>query len=641
MISKDSITDVLSRSDIVHEIGSRIELKKAGTNFVGLCPFHGEKSPSFSVSPSKQFYHCFGCGAHGDVIEFLTQHDGMDFQEAVEDLGSRLGVTIKHEVRDGKDAPGAQRTQAQVARQEQLLQMCAAAQEHFRRNLGNSAAAQRYAQERELTADVSEKYGIGFALAEFNGLASAFGDQAYDNDPLLLEAGLVGVLEKGARTGQRYDRFRDRLMFPIRSTKGQVIGFGGRTINDNNPKAPKYLNSPETPLFKKHLVLYGLHEARASIMRNKMAFVTEGYMDVVGMAMHGQENAVATMGTAFTEDHARVLLRFTRRVCFLFDGDAAGQAAAWKAVQTVIGLATANTNFQFLTLPDAMDPDEFLKAFGAEAFHKLLATHGKSMSQFILDKLKAMHGRDGQLDTLEARSAFMQEGMALAEKIPAENSLQMLLMQEIEKIAHPDGLGPASQLASRVPTASQAPLSPAQRLRQMISGGGKAAGSSRAWLPPEEFKAMKSRERQQSGGVATSDHKYAPRTFPHFSASAERAALPSRNQDIWEELAKACALAPDYAFSISGKLMSLVDMSKPQELALVKALDAIEASETELASPQSAKPDDIQAAKDLLTSAGEIIARLRKKEAALELRKQFEAGAMDEATYLAESMRCM
>ena len=320
-IPQSFIQELLARVDVVDIVGRYVPLKKGGANFMGLCPFHGEKSPSFSVSPSKQFYHCFGCGKNGNAIGFLMEHAGMGFVEAVQDLAQQVGLQVPDD-----DISPQEKERAAAARQKQatLTDVLEKAAEAYRRQLRESPRAIAYFKGRGVSGQVARDYGLGYAPEGWRNLASVF--PQYD-DTLLEESGLVIVNPDDG--DKRYDRFRDRVMFPIRNVKGECIGFGGRVLGDDKPK---YLNSPETPVFHKGRELYGLFEARTAIREQGYALVTEGYMDVVALAQLGFPNAVATLGTACTPDHVQKLLRFTDAVVFSFDGDSAGRRAARKAL---------------------------------------------------------------------------------------------------------------------------------------------------------------------------------------------------------------------------------------------------------------------------------------------------------------------
>ncbi|MEO7546861.1 MAG: DNA primase, partial [Ramlibacter sp.] len=323
-IPQTFIQELLARTDVVEVVGRYVQLKKGGANFMGLCPFHGEKSPSFSVSPTKQFYHCFGCGKNGNAIKFLMEHAGMNFREAVEDLAQQHGMQVPEDDASPQDRERAAQQREKQATLSDVLEKAGAA---WRRQLKDSPRAIEYLKGRGLSGEVARQFGLGYAPEGWRTLASVF--PSYD-DPLLAESGLVIVNTEGdGGEEKRYDRFRDRIMFPIRNVKGECIGFGGRVLGDEKPK---YLNSPETPVFSKGRELYGLFEARQALREQGYVLVTEGYMDVVALAQLGFPNAVATLGTACTPDHVQKLFRFTDRVVFSFDGDAAGRRAAHKAL---------------------------------------------------------------------------------------------------------------------------------------------------------------------------------------------------------------------------------------------------------------------------------------------------------------------
>ncbi len=347
-IPQSFIQELLARVDVVEVVGRYVQLKKGGANFMGLCPFHGEKSPSFSVSPAKQFFHCFGCGKNGNAIGFLMEHAGMTFVEAVKDLAQNIGMQVPED-----DASPQDRERAAQQRQKQatLTDVLEKAGESFRKHLRNSPKAIEYFKGRGLSGEIAKQFGLGYAPEGWRSLASVFPDY---QDPLLAESGLVIVNQEDGEEEKRYDRFRDRVMFPIRNVKGECIGFGGRVLFEGTPK---YLNSPETPVFSKGRELYGLFEARNALRDAGYVLVTEGYMDVVALAQLGFPNAVATLGTACTTDHVQKLFRFTDNVVFSFDGDGAGRRAARKALDGAIPYATDVRSVKFLFLPQEHDPD--------------------------------------------------------------------------------------------------------------------------------------------------------------------------------------------------------------------------------------------------------------------------------------------
>ena len=392
LIPQSFIADLLNRVDIVDVVGQHVKLKKAGANFQGLCPFHSEKSPSFSVSPTKQFYHCFGCGAHGSAISFLMEYSGLGYVDAIEDLARSAGL----------DVPREERTANDVARQQQamaLSEVMSSATDWYRQQLKASTRAVEYLKGRGLTGEIAKRYALGYAPDGWQGLEAVFGP--YTNDEVaktLLEGGLLiqGEQAEGGQAVKRYDRFRDRVMFPIRNPKGQTIGFGGRILDQGEPK---YLNSPETPLFSKGNTLYGLFEARQAIRAQEYVLVCEGYMDVVALAQLGFPNAVATLGTACTANHVRMLLRQTDKVVFSFDGDSAGQRAAQRALEACLPLMSDDKEIRFLFLPTEHDPDSYVRAYGAPAFEKVIK-EAMSISSFFFKIVSEDH----ELTTPEGRA---------------------------------------------------------------------------------------------------------------------------------------------------------------------------------------------------------------------------------------------
>jgi DNA primase len=419
MIPTAFLHDLLARVDIVDVVGRHVQLKKGGANLMGLCPFHGEKSPSFSVSPSKQFYHCFGCGASGDAIKFLTEHTGASFLEAVNDLAQQVGMTVPEE----ESTPAErERAAAMKQRRETLTDVLAKATEHFRRQLKGSPRAIDYLKRRGLSGEIAAHFGLGYAPEGWRGLASVF--PAYD-DPLLEESGMVIVQEgdNGDEANRkRYDRFRDRIMFPIRSVQGDVIGFGGRVLDQGEPK---YLNSPETPLFSKGRELYGLHEARTPLRQRGYALVVEGYMDVVALAQAGFANAVATLGTACTPDHVQKLFRFTDSVVFSFDGDAAGRRAAGRALEASLPHASDTRTVRFLFLPTEHDPDSYVRELGAEAFERCVA------EAVPLSRQIAEAAADGcNLDDAEGRARMLANARPLWAALP-DGALRLQVLGDL------------------------------------------------------------------------------------------------------------------------------------------------------------------------------------------------------------------
>jgi DNA primase len=409
MIPRDFIDQLLARVDIVDVIDRRVPLKKAGQNYQACCPFHGEKTPSFTVSPTKQFYHCFGCGAHGTAIGFLMEYGGMSFVDAVKSLADEVGLKIPQDTtlpsrpRSGPD----------------LTETLAKAAAFYKSQLKASPRAIAYLKKRGLSGAIAARFGLGYAPAQSTALKSVF--DRYDA-PELAAAGLVIDGERG-----RYDRFRDRIMFPIRNIKGQVIAFGGRILDQGEPK---YLNSPETPVFHKGAEIYGLFEARQAIREGGKILVVEGYMDVVALAQFDIHYAVATLGTATTAVHARTLLRQTDKLYYCFDGDNAGRKAAWRALENTLEALSDGKEVAFLFLPEGEDPDSWVRAEGKEAFENFLQREAVPLSAFLLRELS----RDINLSTREGQAKLLKDATPLLQKLNAPMLAALIRRQLGESI---------------------------------------------------------------------------------------------------------------------------------------------------------------------------------------------------------------
>lgn len=419
-IPQSFIQELLARVDVVEVVGRYVQLKKGGANFMGLCPFHGEKSPSFSVSPAKQFFHCFGCGKNGNAIGFLMEHAGMNFVEAVKDLAQGVGLQVPEEDISPQDR---ERAAQQREKQATLTDVLEKAGEAYRKHLKSSPKAVEYLKGRGLSGEIAKQFGLGYAPEGWRSLASVFPDY---QDPLLAESGLVIVNQEDGQDEKRYDRFRDRVMFPIRNVKGECIGFGGRVLGEGTPK---YLNSPETPVFSKGRELYGLFEARHALRDAGYVLVTEGYMDVVALAQLGFPNAVATLGTACTADHVQKLFRFTDAVVFSFDGDSAGRRAARKALDGALPYASDVRSVKFLFLPAEHDPDSYIREFGKEGFAHCV-TEAMPLSRFLIEV--AREGCD--LHTAEGRAHMASNAKPLWMALP-EGALKRQLLGEIASLA--------------------------------------------------------------------------------------------------------------------------------------------------------------------------------------------------------------
>ncbi len=435
MIPQSFIQDLLNRVDIVDVVGKYVKLKKGGANFMGLCPFHNEKSPSFTVSPTKQFYHCFGCGEHGTAVGFLMEYSGLSFPDAVKDLAQSVGMTVPQD--DSRMAPEI-RAEYQ-AKSLALTEVLTQAMNYYRQQLRGSQRAIQYLKGRGLSGEIAARFGLGYAPDGWQNLDAAFEDY---EEPALLESGLVieREAEDPSANRKRYDRFRDRIMFPIRNSKGQVIGFGGRIIDDGEPK---YLNSPETPVFQKGNELYGLFEARQAIREAGFAIVVEGYMDVVALAQLGVANAVATLGTACTTTHVQKLLRQTDRVVFSFDGDSAGRRAAWRALEASLPYAADNKVLSFLFLPTEHDPDSYIREFGAEAFREQ-AQAALPLSAFLVGEMASRN----DLTKSEGRAKAQFDAKPLLQALPA-GGLRLQVVRELARLTltTPDELTTLAELS--------------------------------------------------------------------------------------------------------------------------------------------------------------------------------------------------
>lgn len=419
MIPRAFIDEVLNRVDIVNIISPSVTLKKSGANLQGLCPFHQEKSPSFSVSETKQFYHCFGCGAHGTAISFLMEYAGLSFVDAIEELAKSVGLTVPKASNDGIKIVDQQQTIALTQSLEKMMQW-------YQEQLKKNQRAINYLKNRGLSGEVAKRFGLGYAPDQWQNFESILG--SYDDDStakILAESGMMIQSEdEGSTRVKRYDRFRDRIMFPIRNLKGQVIGFGGRIIDKGEPK---YLNSPETILFKKGQTLYGLFEARKFIREKSFVLVCEGYMDVVALAQMGYPNAVATLGTACSDSHIQLLLRHTDRVVFSFDGDAAGRKAAKRAFEASIPYLADDKEIRFLFLPQEHDPDSYIRAFGQEKFEEEIQS-AKPLSRFFMEVI----GEQVDWTTAEGKAQAQNHAKDYFKKMPPI-ALRVQILRDLAK----------------------------------------------------------------------------------------------------------------------------------------------------------------------------------------------------------------
>ena len=449
----DSFLDELvARSDIVEVIGARVPLKKAGRAYKACCPFHNEKSPSFSVNPDKQFYHCFGCGAGGSVIGFLMQYEKMEFLDAVADLAQRAGLEMPREARADRDPASAD-----------LHDALAGAARFFEQNLADNGRARTYVQARGIDPATCAKFALGYAPDAWEALLTRFGRDDEDKRRLF-QVGLV--VERNADGAARatgfYDRFRDRLMFPIRDARGRVIGFGGRVLDQGEPK---YLNSPETPLFHKGRELYGLYEARQSRRDLQRLLIVEGYMDVVRLHQAGITYAVATLGTATTQEHLTKIFRMTSEVVFCFDGDRAGRQAAWRAMENALPLARDGRELKFMFLPDGQDPDSLVGQEGSQGFESRLED-ALPLSEYLVQQLM----REVDLEHIDGRAKLKALAAPLFARMPDGVYRELLATRLASRVGMPvkaltEAFSTGDPARTRGGRAQSAPVAETSQLR--------------------------------------------------------------------------------------------------------------------------------------------------------------------------------
>ncbi|EGR1141376.1 DNA primase [Vibrio parahaemolyticus] len=408
-IPRSFIDDLLARLDIVDIIDARVKLKKKGKNYGACCPFHNEKTPSFSVSQEKQFYHCFGCGAHGNAIDFMMEFERLEFVEAIEELASYLGLDVPREQRSGGGGQFKSGPQASSSEKRSLYDLMGSIAQFYRNQLKqpSSKVAIEYLKDRGLSGEIVQKFGIGYVADEWDLVRKNF-SQNKDNQDMLVTGGMLIENDKG----NRYDRFRGRIMFPIRDRRGRVIGFGGRVLGEGTPK---YLNSPETPIFHKGKELYGLYEVLQAHREPAQILVVEGYMDVVALAQYGVDYSVASLGTSTTGDHIQMLFRQTNTVVCCYDGDRAGKEAAWRALENALQFLKTGNTLKFLFLPDGEDPDSYVRKYGKAAFEQQIE-QATPLSSYLFDNLIELHQIN--LGNNEGKSALRAYASALIDKIP-------------------------------------------------------------------------------------------------------------------------------------------------------------------------------------------------------------------------------
>ena len=401
-IPREFIDELLVRADVVDVINARVPLKKKGREYTACCPFHNEKTPSFTVSPNKQFYHCFGCGVHGSAISFLMEYEHLDFVEAIESLAESLGISVPREA--GGKGPSDEQRQ----RSKNLFTLLQDASEFYQLQLKGSDKAVNYLKGRDLSGEISKRFGIGYSPAGWDNFYKPFLNNYPEQQ--LVDSGLVIKNDEDPNNVKTYDRYRDRIMFPIRNRKGQTIGFGGRVLGDD---LPKYINSPETSVFHKGSELYGFYEARMHTKKLERIIVVEGYMDVIALAQFGVSYAVATLGTATTQEHIKQLFRAVPEVIFCFDGDRAGREAAWRALENALPIMQDGKEIRFMFLPDGEDPDTQIRKIGQEAFEALYG-EASSLTAYFAENL---HDRFN-ITSDEGKSRFIQEASKLLQQMP-------------------------------------------------------------------------------------------------------------------------------------------------------------------------------------------------------------------------------
>ncbi len=503
LIPQSFIDDLLNRTDIVDVVSSRVQLKKAGKNYTACCPFHKEKTPSFSVSPDKQFYYCFGCGAGGNALGFLMDHDNLDFPQAVEDLAKAAGMEVPRE-ESGRPHKPRQPTDSP------LYPLLTAAADFYRQALKNHPqrkAAVDYLKGRGLTGEIARDFGLGFAPPGWDNLYKHLSSDTLQQKAMID----AGLLVENAETGKRYDRFRDRVMFPIRDSRGRIIAFGGRVLGDDKPK---YLNSPETPVFHKGQELYGLFEARKNNRNLDEIIVVEGYMDVIALAQQGLRNAVATLGTATSEEHLKRLFRVVPSVLFCFDGDQAGRNAAWRALEATLSSLQDGRRARFLFLPEGEDPDTLVRSEGTDAFRARINQHAQPLADYFFQQLT----EEADPRSLEGKAHMATLAAPLIDKVPGAN-LRTLMRQRLLEITGLSGEA-VSQLVHSAPQDAPPTYDPGMDYDAMPDYADfhqpqEAFAPQQEWTPKKPGAGGKKWDKKpwsKNGKRGDRDEAYAPRT---------------------------------------------------------------------------------------------------------------------------------
>ncbi|MBJ2242731.1 DNA primase [Pseudomonas sp. MF6768] len=503
LIPQSFIDDLLNRTDIVDVVSSRVQMKKAGKNYTACCPFHKEKTPSFSVSPDKQFYYCFGCGAGGNALGFIMDHDNLDFPQAVEELAKAAGMEIPRE-ESGRPHKPRQPTDSP------LYPLLTAAAEFYRQALKSHPqrkAAVDYLKGRGLTGEIARDFGLGFAPPGWDNLYKHLSSDTLQQKAMID----AGLLVENAETGKRYDRFRDRVMFPIRDSRGRIIAFGGRVLGDDKPK---YLNSPETPVFHKGQELYGLFEARKNNRNLDEIIVVEGYMDVIALAQQGLRNAVATLGTATSEEHMKRLFRVVPSVLFCFDGDQAGRNAAWRALEATLSSLQDGRRARFLFLPEGEDPDTLVRSEGTDAFRARIHQHAQPLADYFFQQLT----EEADPRSLEGKAHMATLAAPLIDKVPGAN-LKALMRQRLLEITGLSGEA-VSQLVHSAPQDAPPAYDPGFDYDAMPDYADfhqpqEAFAPQQDWTPKKPGAGGKKWDKKpwsKNGKRGDRDEAYAPRT---------------------------------------------------------------------------------------------------------------------------------
>ncbi|MDY7069469.1 DNA primase [Pseudomonas extremaustralis] len=503
LIPQSFIDDLLNRTDIVDVVSSRLQMKKAGKNYTACCPFHKEKTPSFSVSPDKQFYYCFGCGAGGNALGFIMDHDNLDFPQAVEELAKAAGMEIPRE-ESGRPHKPRQPTDSP------LYPLLTAAADFYRQALKSHPqrkAAVDYLKGRGLTGEIARDFGLGFAPPGWDNLYKHLSSDTLQQKAMID----AGLLVENAETGKRYDRFRDRVMFPIRDSRGRIIAFGGRVLGDDKPK---YLNSPETPVFHKGQELYGLFEARKNNRSLDEIIVVEGYMDVIALAQQGLRNAVATLGTATSEEHLKRLFRVVPSVLFCFDGDQAGRNAAWRALEATLPCLQDGRRARFLFLPEGEDPDTLVRSEGTDAFRARINQHAQPLADYFFQQLT----EEADPRSLEGKAHMATLAAPLIDKVPGAN-LRTLMRQRLLEITGLSGEA-VSQLVHSAPQDAPPTYDPGMDYDTLpdyadFHPAQEAYAPQQEWTPKKPGAGGKKWDKKpwnKNGKRGDRDEAYAPRT---------------------------------------------------------------------------------------------------------------------------------